>query len=50
MQNDHLGELQARGKAARLTEAEQMELLALMQIYQSGQLRKSEALVVQRGL
>ncbi len=52
VQNDRLGELQARGKATGLTEAEQMELLALMQIYQIGQLRKSEALAeaVQRGL
>jgi len=30
VQNDRLGELQARGKATELTEAEQMELLALM--------------------
>ncbi|MBC6473529.1 MAG: hypothetical protein GDA48_12480 [Hormoscilla sp. GM102CHS1] len=44
VQNDSLDELQARGKATGLTEAEQMELLALMQIYQIGQLRKSEAL------
>lgn len=52
VQNDRLGELQARGKATGLTEAEQMELLVLMQIYQIGQLRKSEALAeaVQRGL
>lgn len=51
-QNQRLGELQQRGKTTRLTEAERYELLALLQIYQLGQLRKSEALAeaVQRGL
>lgn len=52
VQNHRLGELQQRGKTTGLTEAERYELLALLQIYQLGQLRKSEALVetVQRGL
>jgi hypothetical protein len=47
-----LGWLQAKGKQEGLTREEQYELLALMQIYQLGQLRKSEALAeaVQRGL
>lgn len=51
-QNERLGRLQAKGKAIGLTEAERYELLALMQIYQIGQLKKSEALaeVVKRGL
>jgi hypothetical protein len=51
-QNQRLGELQQRGKITGLTEAERYELLALLQIYQLGQLRKSEALAeaVQRGL
>ena len=51
-QNQRLGELQQRGKTTGLTEAERYELLALLQIYQLGQLRKSEALAeaVQRGL
>lgn len=44
VQNQRLGELQQRGKAMGLTEAERYELLALLQIYQLGQLRKSEAL------
>jgi hypothetical protein len=43
-QNQRLGDLQAKGKAAGLTDAERYELLALLQIYQLGQLRKSEAL------
>jgi PHD/YefM family antitoxin component YafN of YafNO toxin-antitoxin module len=43
-QNQRLGDLQANGKAAGLTDAERYELLALLQIYQLGQLRKSEAL------
>jgi hypothetical protein len=43
-QNQRLGDLQARGKTAGLTNAERYELLALLQIYQLGQLRKSEAL------
>jgi hypothetical protein len=45
VQNQRLGELQQRGKITGLTEAERYELLALLQIYQLGQLRKSEALV-----
>ncbi len=51
-QNERLGRLQAKGKTTGLTEAERYELLALMQIYQIGQLKKSEALaeVVKRGL
>jgi hypothetical protein len=44
LQNQRLGDLQAKGKAERLTDAERYELLALLQIYQLGQLRKSEAL------
>jgi hypothetical protein len=43
-QNQRLGDLQVKGKAERLTDAERYELLALLQIYQLGQLRKSEAL------
>lgn len=52
MQNQRLGDLQAKGKAIGLTDAERYELLALLQIYQLGQLRKSEALaeVVRREL
>lgn len=52
VQNRRLGELQARGKISGLTEAERYELLALLQIYQLGQLRKSEGLAeaVRRGL
>jgi hypothetical protein len=42
-QNQRLGDLQAKGKTAGLTDAERYELLALLQIYQLGQLRKSEA-------
>lgn len=51
-QNQRLGYLQAKGKAQGLNEAERHELLALMQMYQLGQLRKSEALAeaVRRGL
>ena len=51
-QNERLGRLQAKGKTIGLIEAERYELLALMQIYQIGQLKKSEALaeVVKRGL
>ena len=51
-QNDRLGELQALGKIQDLTESERYELLALLQVYQLGQLRKSEALAeaVKRGL
>ena len=51
-QNDRLGELQAQGKASGLTEAQRVELLALLHRYQVGQLRKSEGLAeaVRRGL
>ena len=51
-QNQRLGELQTKGKATGLSVAERYELLALLQIYQLGQLRKSEALAetVRRGL
>jgi hypothetical protein len=51
-QNQQLGELQAKGKVVGLAHAERYELLTLMQIYQLGQLRKSEALAeaVRRGL
>ncbi|MCP3958968.1 MAG: hypothetical protein GY719_14045 [bacterium] len=51
-QNERLAGLQARGKAGGLTSAERLELAALLQIYQLGQLRKSEGLseAVQRGL
>lgn len=52
IQNNRLSELQAKGKQATLTEVERFELLSLLQIYQLGQLRKSEALAetVRRGL
>jgi hypothetical protein len=52
IQNERLGTLQAKGKTSGLTPDERYELLALMQIYQLGQLRKSEALAeaVRRGL
>jgi uncharacterized protein YnzC (UPF0291/DUF896 family) len=52
VQNQRLGELQAKGKTTALTESERYELLALLHIYQLGQLRKSEALAeaVRRGL
>jgi hypothetical protein len=52
IQNQRLGDLQAEGKVRSLTPSEQYELLALMQIYRLGQLRKSEALAEahQRGL
>lgn len=52
VQNQRLGELQTKGKTGGLAEAERYELLALLQIYQLGQLRKSEALAeaVRRGL
>ncbi len=52
VQNQRLGELQAKGKEVGLPHAERYELLTLMQIYQLGQLRKSEALAeaVRRGL
>jgi hypothetical protein len=52
VQNDRLAELQTRGKADRLTEAERVELLSLLHLYQVGQLRKSAGLAeaVRRGL
>jgi hypothetical protein len=52
IQNKRLGELQTRGKAEGLTETERTELLALLHIYQTGQLRKSEGLAeaARRGL
>ena len=52
VQNDRLAELQTRGKADGLTEAERIELLSLLHLYQVGQLRKSEGLAeaVRRGL
>lgn len=52
VQNQRLGELQAKGKAIGLSSAERYELFTLMQIYQIGQLQKSQALVeaVKRGL
>jgi len=51
-QNQRLGELQDRGKTLGLTLAERYELMALLQIYQMGHLRKSEALAeaIRRGL
>ncbi|VAW40169.1 hypothetical protein MNBD_CHLOROFLEXI01-417 [hydrothermal vent metagenome] len=51
-QNNRLGALQAKGKQFALTEVERFELLSLLQIYQLGQLRKSEALAeaARRGL
>ncbi len=51
-QNERLGELQRKGKESTLSEVERFELLSLLQIYQLGQLRKSEALAeaVRRGL
>jgi hypothetical protein len=51
-QNRRLGELQAQGKASGLTPAGQFELLTLIQLYQVGQIRKSEGLAeaVRRGL
>ncbi len=45
-QNLRLGGLQTKGKKVGLTEVENYELLTLMQVYQIGLLRKSEALVV----
>jgi hypothetical protein len=51
-QNQRLGDLQAKGKAESLSEAERTELLALLYLYQAGNLRKSEGLAeaVRRGL
>lgn len=52
VQNQRLGDLQSKGKTTGLTEAERYELFSLLQIYQIGQLRKSEALAeaAKRGL
>jgi hypothetical protein len=52
VQNDRLAELQMRGKADGLTEAERVELLSLLHLYQVGQVRKSAGLAeaVRRGL
>jgi hypothetical protein len=44
VQHQRLGELQAQGKASGLSEAEHYELLALLQIYQLGLLRKAAAI------
>lgn len=44
LQNERLGQLQAKGKASSLTETERHELLSLLEIYQIGQLRKAAAL------
>ncbi len=51
-QNERLHTLQLRGKVGKLPEYERDELLALLHIYQKGQLRKAEALAeaVRRGL
>jgi hypothetical protein len=51
-QNERLGQLQRKGKEVGVNAAERYELLALLQIYQLGQLRKSEGLAeaVRRGL
>jgi uncharacterized protein YnzC (UPF0291/DUF896 family) len=43
-QNERLGDLQEKGKAQGLTQAEQDELWLLMQSYRLGLLQKSEAL------
>jgi len=43
-QHTRLGELQAQGKATSLSESERYELLALLQIYQLGLLRKAAAI------
>ncbi len=52
VQNRRLGELQAQGKKEGLSVAERYELHTLLQIYQLGQIRKSEGLaeVASRGL
>jgi len=52
VQNQRLGELQAKGKNTGLTAGERYELLILMSLYQIGQLRKSEGLAeaVRRGI
>lgn len=41
-QNQRLGELQAKGKSKDLSAVERTELLALLHVYQTGQLRKSQ--------
>jgi hypothetical protein len=43
-QSERLGELQSRGKAVGLSEAEQAELLGLLEIYQLGMLWKAAAI------
>ena len=52
IQNQRLSDLQSKGKVSGLLVDERYELLALMQIYQIGLLRKSQGLaeVVRRGL
>ena len=52
VQNQRLGNLQTKGKETSLNAAERHELVALFQIYQLGQLRKSEAMAeaVRRGI
>ncbi|MBO1046383.1 MAG: hypothetical protein HEQ10_00850 [Dolichospermum sp. DEX182a] len=52
VQNQRLGELQAKGKNTGLTAGERYELLILISLYQMGQLRKSEGLAeaVKRGI
>ena len=52
VQNQRLGELQAKGKNTGLTAGERYELLILMSLYHMGQLRKSEGLAeaVKRGI
>ncbi len=52
VQNRRLGELQAQGKTEGLSVAQRYELRTLLQIYQLGQIRKSEGLAeaVSRGL
>ncbi len=43
-QNQRLGDLQTKGKTQSLTKLESIELFVLLQVYQLGQLRKSEGL------
>jgi hypothetical protein len=52
VQNQRVGELQAKGKNTGLTAGERYELLILISLYQMGQLRKSEGLAeaVKRGI
>jgi len=51
-QDQRLSTMLDRQQAGELTEAERPELLALMQVYQEGLLRKAQALheAVRRGL